>query len=48
MTTLRTALQDEPRIGALLAAVRCGSYGGYRVNAVLAAFLEEILMGEDQ
>jgi dipeptidyl aminopeptidase/acylaminoacyl peptidase len=45
LVDMRAALQDDPRIDASRAAVRGGSYGGYMVNAVLAAFPGEFDAG---
>ena len=45
LVDMRAALEDDPRIDASRAAVRGGSYGGYMVNAVLAAFPGEFDAG---
>lgn len=45
LVDMRAALQDDDRIDASRAAVRGGSYGGYMVNAVLAAFPGEFDAG---
>jgi dipeptidyl aminopeptidase/acylaminoacyl peptidase len=45
LVDMRAALQADDRIDASRAAVRGGSYGGYMVNAVLAAFPGEFVAG---